>query len=175
MIKYHNFQPVKSSPTRHSIGGTVAFVGKRGQIVTHKNDGTNELVLATGTAGFFLERDIVSETDLTAAIKANEIPSNALNPAEFEYPYQQNGSAQATDYEEVWVEGSDLVDGLTDATTVGTEVTTAAGKFTPLTDSEAEETMGVVRAIEDAKNAAAPAKRFLISVMRGAKNIPAAP
>lgn len=172
-VKYRDFQPVKSSPTRHTIGGKVAFEAPRGLVVLPKSDGTDELVKANGKAGYFLMRGVVTAAALTAAIKANEVPTGMASPAEFEYPYEVNASGQAEDLQEFWVEGDDLIHDLDENTTVGTKVTTNAGKIAELTDSATQECLGIVRAIEDAKNTE-DAKRFRIEVIRGTVDGPVA-
>lgn len=171
--KYENFQPQQTPDNPDSIGGIANFTAVRGNIVVPKGDGTNEVELADGQAGYFLDRDVKSEADITAIVKANEVPTVGQFGNEFEMPYQEGNAAQAKVFPAVWVEGSDLIHDLDENTTVDTQVTTNAGKIAELTDSEDQESMGVVRAIEPAKNAAAPAKRFLIAVMRKPVNIPA--
>lgn len=172
--KYHNFQPQQTLRNAASIGGKCAFVAARGAVVVPKTDGSNELVLATGKAGLFLMRDVKSAADITAIVKANEVPTCGPFGNEFELPYQQNGYGQAREERFVWVEGDDLISDLDENTAVGTKVTTASGKIAAMTDSETEECLGIVRAIEAAKNSDAPAKRFLIEVIPSTVNIPAA-
>lgn len=169
--QYANFQPNKVAAHRNSIGGKLAVVAKRGQIVTRKAGATDEVELATGKAGLFLRRDVVEAAAHKTLVEQEQIYPNKNG---FELPYIKDGSVQAEDYSEVWVEGTDLLDASMDETvTARTPVTTAAGKIAVLTDSATEETLGFVELNEAAKNGAG--RRFLIEVARSAKIVVAAP
>lgn len=173
MIRTANFQPVKYPANRHSIGGTLAVAAKRGQIVVRTS--ATAVGLATGKAGFFLTRDVIDNDDGTALTAYHDADELRPNKAGFQTPFVKGGSVQAEELAEVWVEGTDLLhSSLDENTTVGTKVTTNGGKFAELTDSEAQECMGVIRVVDAAVNAASPAKRFLIEIIKSTVNIPAA-
>jgi hypothetical protein len=173
MIKLPNFQPVKYAANRHSIGGVTdaAFVAKRGQIVQQTADGDGIEIADDGKAGYFLTRDVMLAADLKAWHDANELRPNK---AGFTTPFLAGQPAQAEDLKEIWVEGTDLLDASIDENTaVDTALTTDGGKFAVLTDSEAQECIAIVRAKVAALNDDAPAKRFLLEIVRAPKNIPA--
>lgn len=170
--KLPNFQPVKYPANRHSIGGTTAddLVAKRGQIVTYGEAGNTIILAETGTAGFFLTRDIILESGLTAWHDANELRPNK---AGFTTPFLAGQAVQAEELKEVWVEGTDLLHSSLDDVAVGQPLSTNGGKFAALTDSEAQECIGIIRAKGDALNAET-GNRYLIEIVRAPKNIPAA-
>lgn len=162
MIRSKNFQPVKYPANRHQIGGTLAVVAKQGQIVNRTSE--TAVGLATGKAGFFLTRDVMAAADLKAYHDADELRPNKDG---FQTPFLVGDSVQAEELVEVWVEGADLLGAGMDETIVaGQQVTTAAGKFVPLTDANTQEKMGVVRVATAAANADAPAPRFLIEIIK---------
>lgn len=163
-LQYNNFEPVKSPAGRHSIGGSLAVTAKRGMIVTEAV-ADNTLELATGRAGFFLTRDVVSAADFKIALEQEELYPDKGG---FPLPTQVGKSAQAEHFQEVWVEGADLLDANMDASVAArAPVTTNAGKFAKLTASATQEAMGVVVKNEPAKNGAG--RRFLILVTRTPK------
>lgn len=164
-----NFQPTQYSPNRFTLTGLLAVAALAGMVVTRKNAASDELELANGKAGFFLDRDVVAnKAALQALIEANELRPDKDG---FEYPYVAAGAVTAGDFQEIEIEGDALDASMDDTVTVDTTVTTSAGKIAVLTDSEAEEALGIVRKIEDAKNGAG--KRFTIQIVRAPKNIPA--
>jgi len=170
-LRYANFQPVKPKKGRDSIGGLLAVAAVCGMIVSRKTGATDELELSTGKAGFFLSRSVVSDADFKTALEQQELYPDKN---EFELPFKVDGSVQAEDFQEVWVEGSALLDASMDvSTTVRAPVTSAAGKFAELTDSEAQECLGFVVLNEAARNGGG-GRRFLIQIARSGKNIPAA-
>jgi hypothetical protein len=171
MIQKANFQPNKLTPNRYSIGGLLAVAAVRGMIVDRKSGDEDTLELSTGKAGYFLRRDVASAAERMTFVEQDMLYPDARG---FEMPYLVGGSAQAEDYEEVWVEGADLLDASMDAATaIRCPVTSAAGKFAELTDSEAQETLGHVALNEAAENAGV-GRRFLIRIARSARTIPAA-
>jgi hypothetical protein len=142
-----------------------------GMVVTRKAGAANdELELADGKAGFFLDKDVVTKAALTTAIEAHELRPNKTG---FEYPDVLGNPVTAHDFTEVWVEGDALGAGMDDAVAQETPVTTAAGKIVPLTDSEAQECLALVKQNIPAINTASPARRFLLEIRRAPKNIPA--
>jgi hypothetical protein len=164
-IRVNNFQPVKYGSDRHSIGGKLAVAAKRGQIVNRKSGVVDELELATDKAGFFLARDVMSAANAKLFVEADELRPDK---AGFQSPYVIDGSVQAEDFEEVWVEGTDLLDAAMDVNVaVGAQLTSAAGKFKPITHAATQETIGKVVLNIAAVNTAAPARRFLIQIVRG--------
>jgi hypothetical protein len=167
MPKYKLFQPVKTPPNRHSIGGKLAVAAKRGMIVNHKAGTTDELELSTGKAGFFLAFDVVADlATLKGLIDANELRPNK---AGFEYPLVAGSVVQAEDFVEVWVEGSDLLHASMDEDVLpDTPITTAAGKITVLTDSVAQEAMGKV-VLNEAGKVDGDNRRFLLQIARSTK------
>ena len=165
-----NFQPVKYPANRHSITGTLAVAALMGMVVTRKSGETDVLELANGKAGFFLDRDVVANAAaLTALVDANELRPNKDG---FEYPYVAGGAVTAEDFAEVWIEGDALDSSMDANTVVGSSVTTESGKIAELTDSEAQEALGIVR--QNIADANGSGRRFLIEVRRAPKNIPAA-
>ena len=171
-IRVNNFQPVKYGSDRHSIGGKLAVAAKRGMIVSRKAGAVDELELATGKAGFFLARDVVSAADAKAFVEADELRPNKSG---FQSPYVIDGSVQAEDFEEIWVEGTDLLNASMDVNTpVGAQVTTSAGKFTEVTSLTTQEVIGKVVLNIAAINTVAPARRFLLQIIRGTNPVVAA-
>lgn len=168
--RIRNFQPVKYAANRHSITGLLAVAALAGMVVTRKSGATDELELATGKAGFFLDRDVVANAAaLKALVDANELRPNKDG---FEYPYVAGGAVTAEDFAEIWIEGDALDSSMDVNTVVGSAVTTNAGKIAELTDSEAQEALGIVRLNEADANGSG--RRFLIEVRRAPKNVPAA-
>lgn len=169
-MRTKNFQPTQYSSTRFTVTGLLAVAALAGMVVTRKNAADDELELANGKAGFFLDRDVVAnKAALQALMEANELRPDKDG---FEYPYVAGGQVTAGDFEEIEIEG-DALDASMDAnTTVGTAVTTASGKIAELTDSEAQECLGIVRKIVDDINGTG--KRFTIQIVRAPKNVPAA-
>lgn len=166
-----NFQPVKYAANRHSITGLLAVAAVAGMVLSRKAGATDELELATGEAGFFLDRDVVANKAALAAL----VDANELRPDKdgFEYPYVAAGAVTAEDFAEIWIEGAALDASMDAATVVGSAVTTAAGKIAELTNSETQEALGVVRQNIAAINTASPARRFLIEIRRAPLNVPA--
>lgn len=168
--RIRNFQPVKYPANRHSITGILAVAAVMGMVLTRKSGETDALELADGKAGFFLDRDVAAnKAALQALVEANE---RRPDKAGFEYPYVAGGAVTVEDYAEVWVEGDALDASMDVNTVVGSAVTTAAGKIAELTNSEAQEALGIVRLNEADANGAG--RRFLIEVRRAPKNVPAA-
>lgn len=162
-----NFQPVKTPKGRHSIGGLLAVAAVLGQIVTRKAGATDTLELATGKAGYFLTRDVVSSAAMKTYMEQDELYPDKGG---FGSPFVVGGSVQAEDLPEVWVEGPALLSGIDTDTPVGTVVTTNAGKLVPLTDAETQEPMGIIRQVIAAINDdTADAARVLVEVRRGQK------
>lgn len=162
MIRTRNFQPEKVAAHRHSIGGTVSFLAPLGAIVVPHATQANVLSLATGRAGFFLRRAVVSAADFKTEVEQNELYPDR---AGFEMPTKINGHAQAEDYSGVWVEGEALLDASLADVAVGTRVTSAAGKFAALTNSTTQESLGVIRRKLPAANAES-GFRYMIHVIR---------
>jgi len=163
-----NFQPVKYPANRHSITGLLAVAAVAGMVVSRKAGATDELELANGKAGFFLDRDVVAnKAALAALVDANELRPNKDG---FEYPYVAGGAVTAEDFAEVWIEGSALDSSMDANTVLRSAVTTVNGKIGELTDSETQEAIGIViDKIDDANGAG---KRFLIEVRRAPINVP---
>lgn len=172
-MRTRNFQPQAYTPNRTTITGALAVAAVMGMVLTRKAGAANdELELADGEAGFFLDRDVVAnKAALTTLIEANELRPDKDG---FEYPYVAGEPVTAQDFAEVWVEGEALGAGMDNTVAQHTAVTTAAGKIVPLTNSETQECLGIVRQNIAAINTAAPARRFLIEVRRAPKNIPGA-
>lgn len=172
-MRIQNFQPVKYNKGRHSIGGVLAVAAVRGMIVCRSTSAEDTLALATGKAGFFLTRDVVAnEAALKAYHDADELRPNK---AGFQTPAVAGDVVQAEELHEVWVEGTDLLDAsITNSTPAGSKLTTTAGKFALLTNSNTQECVGIIRTVLAAQNAVAPAKRFLIEILRNPVNLPAA-
>lgn len=171
-IRVNNFQPVKYGSDRHSIGGKLAVAATRGMIVNRKSGATDELELSTGKAGFFLARDVVSAASAKAFVEADELRPNKGG---FQSPYVIDGSVQAEDVVELWVEGATLLDASMDVNTpVGAQVTSLGGKFSEVTSLTAQEVIGKVVLNIPAINTASPARRFLIQVIRGTNPVVAA-
>lgn len=169
-MRTRNFQPVQYSATRATITGTLAVAALAGMVVCQKSGTTDELELATGKAGFFLDRDVVAnKAALQALIEANELRPNKDG---FEYPYVAGGAVTGEDFDIIEIEGSALDASMDNTITAGTPVTTASGKVSKLTNSETQETLGIVRLVADDVNGSG--KRFTIQIARSAKNIPAA-
>jgi hypothetical protein len=169
-MRTKNFQPTQYSASRFTVTGVLAVAALAGMVVTRKNAAADELELADGKSGFFLDRDVVAnKAALQSLIEANELRPDKDG---FEYPYVAGGPVTAGDFEEIEIEGSAMDASMDGTVTVGTPVTTASGKIAVLTDSEAEECLGIVRKIVDDVNGAG--KRFTIQVIRAPKNIPAA-
>lgn len=167
-----NFEVVQINPARNSMTGVLAVAAVMGMLVSRKAGAVDTLELADGTAGLFLRRDVVDAATLKTLTDADILRPNK---ADFVMPYTVNGAVTAEDYAEVWVEGTELLDSSMDANTlVDSAVTTKDGKIAELTDSEAQEALGIVRQNVAAINHAAPARRFLIEVRRAPKNVPAA-
>ena len=164
-----NFQPVKVAANRQSITGLLAVAALQGMVVTRKAGSVDTVELATGKAGLFLREDVVTSAALTALVEANELRPNKDG---FQYPYIVGDAVTAEDYAEVWVEGDALDASMDENTVIGSSVTTSAGKIAELTDSEAQEALGIVRDNIAAINGAG--RRFLIEVARAPKNVPAA-
>lgn len=169
MLRYANFQPVKPKKGRDSIGGLLAVAAVCGMIASRKTGADDTLELATGKAGFFLSRDVVSEGDFKTALEQQELYPDKN---QFELPCKVGGSVQAEDFQEVWVEGAALLDASMDAATVvRAPVTSAAGKFAELTNSETQECLGFVVLNEAARNGGG-GRRFLIQIARsGLSNV----
>ncbi len=168
-----NFLPVRYPSDRHTETGKLAVAAKRGMVVCHKAaaGADGEVELATGKAGFFLTRDVVSAADLKTFHEGNMLRPDKEG---FQSPFVINGHVQAEDLDSFWVEGADVLGASMDADApIGASVTTAAGKIVLLEDSEAEECLGIIRDKVAAVNAASPAKRFLIQVVRAPMNVPA--
>lgn len=171
-IRVNNFQPVKYGSDRHSIGGKLAVAATRGMIVSRKTGATDELELSTGKAGFFLCRDVVSAANAKAFVEADELRPDK---AGFVSPYVIDGSVQAEDFTEIWVEGSALLDASMDVNTrIGDQVTAVAGKFAEVTSLTTQEVIGKVVLNIAAINTASPARRFLIQIIRGTNPVVAA-
>lgn len=159
-----NFQPVKYAANRHSITGLLAVAAVAGMVVSRKAGATDELELATGKAGFFLDRDVVANNAaLKALIDANELRPNKDG---FEYPYVAGQAVTAEDFDEVWIEGAALDASMDGTVTVGSRFTTASGKIAKWT-ATTQESLGIVRETIDDINGAG--KRFLIQIAREAK------
>ena len=172
-MRTRNFQPVQYNSSRNTQTGVCAVAAVMGMVLSLKDDDleTPILELADGKAGLFLDRDIVAnKAALQVLVEANELRPNK---GEFEYPYVAGGAVTAQDFDLVWVEGAALHASMDVETTIGQQVTTAAGKITELTNSETQECLGVVRKNMAAINTTAPARRFLIEVIRAPKNVPA--
>lgn len=164
-MRARNFQPVEYPPRRTTITGMLAVAAVMGMVVARKAGAANdELELADGKAGFFLDRDVVeNKAALTTIIEANELrPDKGY----FEYPYVAGEPVTGHDFAEVWIEGEALGAGMDNTVAQETPLTTAAGKIVPMTDSSTQECIGVVKQNHAALNAAAPARRFLIEVRR---------
>lgn len=163
-----NFQPVKVAAGRQSITGILAVAALQGMVLARTAGAADTLELADGVAGMFLREDVVSSAALTTLIEADELRPNKGG---FQYPYTVGGAVTAEDYAEVWIEGDALDASMDVNTVIGSSVTTSAGKIAELTDSEAQECLGVVRDNIAAINGAG--RRFLIEVARAPKNVPA--
>jgi hypothetical protein len=169
-MRTKNFQPTQYSPNRFTVTGLLAVAALAGMVVTRKNAAADEVELADGKAGYFLDRDVVAnKAALQTLIEANELRPDKDG---FEYPYVAGGQVTAGDFEEIEIEGSALDSSMDGTVAVGDQVTTASGKIALLTDSEAEECLGIVRKIVDDINGSG--KRFTIQIVRAPKNIPAA-
>lgn len=172
MIRYKAFQPTKREANRFSIGGLLAVAAVEGMIVNRKAGTADTLELSTGKAGYFLSRDVKSLADIQTHVRADVLDPNKGG---FQTPFQVDGSVQAEDYDEVWVEGAGLLDASMDNTVVaGANVTSATGKYALLTNSETQESLGVVSLVEPGRLPGSTGKRFCIQVRRSVKNIPAA-
>ncbi len=170
-IRVKNFQPVKYGSDRHSIGGKLAVAAKLGMIVSRKSGAVDELELATGKAGFFLCRDVVTAADAKAFVEADELRPDK---AGFVSPYVIDGSVQAEDFVELWVEGSDLLHASMDVNTpVGAQVTSAAGKFSEVTSLTTQEVIAKVVLNIAAVNGGG-GRRFLLQIIRGTNPVVAA-
>jgi hypothetical protein len=169
-MRTRNFQPVRYTNNRYTVTGMLAVAAVMGMMVCRKAGAANdELELANGKAGWILDRDVLAnKAALTNAIEANE-----LRPDKdyFEYPYVAGQPVTGQDFEEFWVEGDALGAGMDATVAAETQLTTAAGKYVPLTDSEAQECVGIVKQNIAAVNTDAPARRFLIETRRAPKNI----
>lgn len=165
-----NFQPIEYSATRFTVTGLLAVAALAGMVVNVKAGTDYELELSTGVAGFFLDKDVVANK---AALQAL-IEANMLRPDKdgFEYPDVAGGAVTAQDFGVIEIEGSALDASMDADATAGMSVTTAAGKIALLTDSEAEESLGIIRSVADDVNGSG--KRFTIQIIRAPKNIPAA-
>lgn len=169
-MRIRNFQPTQYPANRHTVIAKLAVAALAGMVVNLKAGTTDEFELSDGKAGFFLDKDVVAnKAALQALIEANELRPNK---AEFELPDVAGAPVAAQDFAEIEIEGSALDASMDGTVTVDTQVTTAAGKIAKLTDSEAEECLGVVRRVADDVNGTG--KRFTIQIMRSAKVIPAA-
>ncbi len=172
-IRNPNFLPVRYPTDRHTETGKLAVAAVLGMVLVHKAGAgaDGEFELADGEAGFFLTRDVVSAADAKAFFEADQLRPDK---AGFQSPFVVDGNVQVEDLDKFWVEGPALLDASMDADTpIGSSVTTAAGKIAELANSETKEALGIVRDKVAALNHAAPAKRFLIEVVRAPKNVPA--
>ncbi len=172
-VRVNMFQPVKYNPGRHSFAGTFVGTGKRGLILTRHATSKDVLILANGVSGFFATRDIVADNDaLQAFVEADSLRPNKGG---FQSPFVSGGAVQVEDYEEVWVEGTDLLDASMDVNTaVNTQVTTANGKFSERTSLTTMEGIAIVKQNIPAINTDAPARRFLLQIIRTPKGVAAA-
>lgn len=170
-IRSKNFQPVKYSPSRHSVGGILGVAAVRGMILNRLAGSVDTWELATGKAGYFLTRDVVSAA---AAKTFHEADMLRPDKGGFESPFVVGGSVQVEDYEEFWVEGADLLHASMDAATpVGAQVTSAAGKFSEVTSLTTQEVIAKVVLNIAALNGGG-GRRFLLQTVRGANPVVAA-
>ncbi len=170
-IRYKNFQPVKYSPGRHSIGGILAVAAVQGMIVSRLAGSVDTFELATGKAGYFLTRNVVSAADAKAFHEADML---RLNKGGFQSPFVIGGAVQAEDFEEFWVEGSALLDASMDVDTrVGDQVTSVAGKFSEVTSLTTQEVIAKVVLNIAAINGGG-GRRFLLQTIRGTNPVVAA-
>ncbi len=165
-MQYRNFQPNDVSATRKTITGILPVAAVMGMIVNRNStttDTSDVLQLSTGRAGYFLRRDVVTVAARKAWLDADELRPNKGG---FEVPYVIDGAVTAEDFDEVWVEGSALLDASMDAATaVGANVTSSAGKFAEVTNLATQDILGVVQVNEAALNGGG-GRRFLIRVTR---------
>jgi hypothetical protein len=166
-LRYQNFQPVKYGSDRHSFSGVLAVAAVAGMIINVKSDAADAVELSTGKAGFFLRENVLADA---AALKAY-IEQDILHPnaAGFRTPAVAGGTVQAEDIVDLWVEGAALLDAAMDGTVAaGAQLTSAAGKWKPVTDATTQETLGIVRRVIAAQNAGS-GYRFRIQIVRDGK------
>lgn len=167
-MRQSNCEPIRYNPNRHTITGVLAVAAVMGMFVTRKSDADETLELATNKAGFILERDVLAnKAALTALIEANELRPNKDG---FEYPYVAGEPVTAHDHLEVWVEGGAIGAGIDENTAAETQLTTAAGKLVPLTNSATQECAAIVKRNIAAINTE-DGRRLLIEIRRGVKTV----
>lgn len=172
--RVRNFQPNDIADDRKTITGLLAVAAVMGMVVNRKVGSTlstqDQLELSSGKAGYFLRRDVADPAGLKAFIDADVLRPNKLG---FETPYPIGGVCQAEHFDEVWVEGIDILGaGMNTAAGTSFAVTTLNGQIIPLTHTATQETLGIVRENIPAVNTASPARRFLIEIRRAPLTAP---